>query len=68
MAFACVQYAAAHGQDVSQMPLHTCECPPCFEQKGSGSSMTCSPKCSLDSCDLATGVCAPGSGVSGAFA
>ena len=50
------------------MPLHTCECPPCFEQKGSGSSATCSPKCSLDGCDLATGVCAPGSGASGAGA
>ena len=48
------------------MPLHTCQCPPCFQQKGSGSSATCTPKCSLDSCDLATGVCAPGSGTSGA--
>ena len=65
--FCSAQYAAAHGQDVSQMPLHTCQCPPCFEQKGSGNSATCAPKCSLDSCDLVTGVCAPGSGASGAL-
>ena len=57
---AAVKDAAAHGKDIKDMPLHTCECPPCFMQKGKG----CEPRCDLAQCDMKAGVCAGGTATS----
>lgn len=63
---AAVKEAAAHGKDIKDMPLHTCECPSgCFIQKGSAAKgITCEPRCDLAQCDMKAGVCAGGTATS----
>ncbi|KAL4443975.1 hypothetical protein ABPG75_011712 [Micractinium tetrahymenae] len=56
--------ALAHGLPTDGVPLHTCTCPPCFTAVEKGGAIMCTPKCSLDYCDLDVGVChaEPGAG------
>ena len=49
-----VQRAAGQGKDYNTVPLHKCQCPPCFESSLLGG---CKPKCDLETCDLSNGVC-----------
>ena len=45
--------------------LHNCQCPLCFTEYVSNGVMTCQPKCDLNTCDEATGICAGTAGDSG---
>ena len=49
--------AAAHGRLTPDFPLHECACPPCFTEFKQNGRTECVPKCDLDACDAATGVC-----------
>ncbi|GAB4818464.1 hypothetical protein N2152v2_005510 [Parachlorella kessleri] len=51
--------ALAHNQPVGEggVPLHTCACPPCFNQVERGGAVSCEPKCDLRYCDLDLGIC-----------
>ena len=49
-----MQRAAGQGKDYNTVPLHKCQCPPCFESSLLGG---CKAKCDLESCDLSNGVC-----------
>ena len=49
--------AAAHGRLTPDFPLHECVCPPCFTEFKQNGRMDCVPKCDLDACDAATGIC-----------
>ena len=49
-----LQRAAGQGKDYNTVPLHSCQCPPCFESSLLGG---CKAKCDLETCDLSNGIC-----------
>lgn len=59
------QDAAARGKPLEDIPLHSCTCPPCFTEYMNNGKMECVPKCSLDTCEQASGVCQGGFGGAG---
>lgn len=67
---AAYKEASAEGKSMetlNAMKLHTCECPPCFSAFENNGRVECVPKCNLDQCEEATGICnaaIPGTGTS----
>ncbi len=55
-----LQDAAAKGkstEELNDIKLHKCECPPCFTEFMNNGQMECVPKCDLNHCDEPTGIC-----------
>ena len=52
-----LQKNAALGRDLTNTPLHVCQCPNCFTSFATANGIECVPKCDLASCDEDTGVC-----------
>lgn len=52
-----LQKNAALGRDLTNTPLHLCQCPNCFTSFATANGIECVPKCDLASCDEDTGVC-----------
>ena len=63
----CAQDEAREGKrNLTEVPLHTCMCPPCFTESFKDGKMECTPKCDLSECDDLSGVCRGAAGSSGA--
>ncbi|KAL3159117.1 hypothetical protein ABBQ32_011113 [Trebouxia sp. C0010 RCD-2024] len=56
---------AALGRDLTNTPLHVCQCPNCFTSFATANGIECVPKCDLASCDEDTGVCNAEGGTGG---
>lgn len=57
--------ALSEGKNSTEVFLHTCTCPPCFNPIRRKGQLICEKKCDLDTCDLEFGVCLDLTGGSG---